>query len=281
MKLNKEFELIDNKLDKLIKDAERRILLEYQVVLKELRKELASLYEKYSVDGKLYLTDMNKYKRIDALEKKIEENINALYVKNRSVIYNTLKDSYLQSATLTTGVISEATGKTLKAVERKLNVSKVINEEMAGLNWGKRIGKQRQDIIFAVEKSVRQGLKEGQTYRTMAEGIKKELGKDAPRTTTIARTESGRVISTGQKEALDESKRQGVKMLKTWNTVEDERVRAFSNGDSADHKKMNGVTITYEEDFELPTGSTGFGPRLTGNASDDINCRCFISIEIV
>jgi hypothetical protein len=93
---------------------------------------------------------------------------------------------------------------------------------------------------------------------------------------TIARTETRRVISVGQTDVLDKVP-ESVGLLKKWVTVKDKRVRSFSKGDKADHAKMDGKTIPYNEDFVTPAGSKGKAPmQLKGAkaAADSVNCRC-------
>jgi len=283
--LKKEFELLDEGLDKIIRKAERAILKEYSIALKALKAEVADIYEKY---GPVTLVDMQKYDRIKKLEKAIEENVNELYKTNRSLINSTLRESYVASAIGTKEIIETNVKKTLRAIAKPIDVTKTINNEMAGLAWTDRLNKRRSDLIFNIGATIKQGLQNGESYNTMARRLNKVVLESTPKgykgdavnTLRVARTESTRVISVAQTDTLDRAKKQGVKMMKTWRTMKDERVRGLNPKDRMDHVRMEGVTIDYEKDFVLPDGSKGPAPHQIGN-ENDINCRCFLEISLV
>ena len=144
---------------------------------------------------------------------------------------------------------------------------------MAGLKWTERMGKHREDVIWSIQKEIKQGLTQGDTYGTMAKRLKKELEVSTSKCNAIVRTESHRVHAQAKVDTLDSIVKHGVKMTKTWLSSIDERVRS-------QHASMHGVTIPYEEDFILPDGSRGKAPGLIGEPQHDINCRCIITINV-
>jgi hypothetical protein len=276
--MKKEFELLEDNLDKIIATAERNVIREYQKTLKAIKAEIAEIYEKY---GEPTLVDLQKYDRINKLDKKMQEEINKLYVTNRSLINTTLRDSYIGAYAGTKAIIEGESKKTLRAIVKPVNVTKTINEEMAGLKWADRVSKHRSDLIYDVQAVIKQGLQRGDSYSTMAKELNKKiieitpkgLKGDVSKSTTIVRTESQRVTASAKKEVIDVAKSQGIDLTKTWNSVEDERVR-----DS--HVKMDGQTVPYDGMYTLPTGEKVVGPHLTGIAKEDCNCRCFESYEL-
>ena len=64
--MKKEFELLENDLDTIIALAERNVIREYQKTLKAIKAEIAEIYEKY---GEPTLVDLQKYDRINKLDK--------------------------------------------------------------------------------------------------------------------------------------------------------------------------------------------------------------------
>lgn len=60
---------IQGDLFKRIDKMEQEIVKSYKVALESIQQDLAGLYRKYVKDGKLYWTEMNRYKRLQALEK--------------------------------------------------------------------------------------------------------------------------------------------------------------------------------------------------------------------
>ena len=82
-------------------------------------------------------------------------------------------------------------------------------------------------------------------------------------------------------------------MVKTWHTMKDERVRpqrvyktksGWKQGKSKgkyDYQKMEGVQVPINEEFTLPSGAKTQAPGKSGVAGEDINCRCFLSYDVV
>lgn len=279
MMSKRDFKRLHRDIDRLIMQAEKGIFSNYEAALKELKGEISKLYEKYSIGGKLTEREMLKYNRIKALEKDIVLTVNMTYERNHEEIANTLKRAFRDTSKSLMTIVSEETGKQLKAITKARDVNKTINDNMAGLNWAERQGKHRADLIYDIQKTVKEGIAQGDTYRTMAKRLNKEVDVSMNKATTIVRTEAARVNAAAQKETLDKVEAAGVKMTKTWNNVMDERSRGYEETDETDHMAMNDVTVPYGDNFTLPDGVETFAPKMTGEAKHDINCRCFIAVE--
>ena len=277
--IDKEFLELDKQTQKLISKHERNIKKNYKKALDDLRKQVADLYEKYGdADGKLSLETMNKYARLDNLKKSIQDSLNEVYKANKQEIYTNLKEVYKLNSE---GVIKPLeksisylpnTKINFDGILKTLDVAKTINEEMAGLNWAERLGKHRTDVIYNVEKTVREGLYNGDTYKTMATRLKDSLEGDVINPTRIVRTEGARVMSTAQTDVLNKVADK-VPMKKIWLSANDERTRDT-------HIAMHKKEVDYEDVFILPDGTEMFAPLQGGNAKNVINCRCVMSIRI-
>ena len=171
-------------------------------------------------------------------------------------------------------IVEKATGRKLLGIVKEVDVSKTINNEMAGLRWIERMGKHRADTIWNIQKEIKQGLTQGDTYGTMAKRLKKELEISASKANVIIRTEGHRVQAQAKSDSLDSISKHGIKMTKKWLSAKDERVRS-------EHSAMDGVVVPYDEDFILPDGARGKAPGLIGEPQHDINCRCIITIDVV
>ena len=145
---------------------------------------------------------------------------------------------------------------------------------MAGIKWAERYGRHRNEAIYNIQRAVKQGLEEGDTFSTMSNRLRQAMEGDVLQPTRVVRTESKRVQAKSQKDSLDHAFKQGVEMIKTWRTSKDERVRDK-------HEPMEGVTVPYEDDFILPDGTRTFAPGLSGVAEHDIHERCFMEIEFI
>lgn len=255
---------------KKIKQLERNLIKNFKGTLEELKRELAHLYEKY---GDQLEDEMYKYNRMEKLDKTIREHINELYSESNKEIARTLRESYRETSKSVAYIVEMEIGSTLKPITRAFEVNKTINEKMAGLNWAERQGKHRADLIYELQKEIKQGLDQGETYSTVAKRLTRSMNTSVGKANTIARTETNRVMATAQKDTLDKIRRDDVEMYKVWNTVSDERVRS-------EHAEMDGVEVPYDDDFTMPNGAKGFGPQLIGD-HNDINCRCFQTIKFV
>lgn len=275
--MDKEILKLEEQTQKIIKKYERRIASGYGSALAEMRKEIASLYEKYSDDeGKLYLDEMNKYERIDKLKKAITITLSTLYVANRKEINSALREIYQFNTTGFVPPLERSLGDLpfkirFDGIINKLDVSKVINEEMAGLNWAERMGKHRSDVIYNVEKTVREGLYNGEPYRKMATRLKDSLQGDVLRPITIVRTEGSRVMQQAQLDIMDKVAEQvGVK--KRWVSSRDERTRLS-------HKALDGKAIPYNDLFTFSDGTQTPAPGISGSPQNVINCRCVLTYD--
>lgn len=253
---------------------ETTVARNHRKVLDDIRFRLAKIYESYEINGQLTYAEMLKYNRLQKLDKEIESMIKDLYKTNDNLIKGHLTAIAKETYDQTVGIMEEAAKKELKGVAKSFKVDKTVNEQMAGINWPARMGKHRADVIWDIQKEIKQGLTQGDTYSTMAKRLKKELEVSNSKARTIIRTESARVHARAKEESLDAIAKEGVRMEKTWLSSQDERVRSS-------HADMNGVTIPYEDDFELPGGYRAKGPmdaRLP--AGEVINCRCILTVEL-
>lgn len=273
MKLDKEFLKLQQYIERMSRMRENTIARNHKKVLDELRKRLARLYELYEINGQLTYDEMVKYNRLQKLDKEVEKMIKELYKDNTKLIRGHLRAITRETYTNTIELLETASKRRLKGIVKELDVTKTINEQMAGLKWTERMGKHRNDVIWDIQKEIKRGLVQGDTYGTMAKRLKKELEVSTSKCNTIVRTESHRVHAQAKVDTLDSIVKHGVKMTKTWLSSRDERVRS-------QHSKMDGVTIPYEEDFILPDGSRGKAPGLIGAPQHDINCRCIITVNV-
>lgn len=79
--------------------------------------------------------------------------------------------------------------------------------------------------------------------------------------------EANRCFNSGVIEAV-----RGVKgVMKTWETMGDERVRET-------HEYLEGMTIPFDEEFVTIGGDSAMAPGMFSDAENNVNCRCWISV---
>jgi uncharacterized protein with gpF-like domain len=249
----------------------------------EKQKAIKKAYDEITAQAaKIYgndwtYADLMKFSRFTKLEKSMQKSIDKMYKEIRGLIETDLEINYLESATteyeglLTSGV-------KLPSIKKLYNAKAAIEVPFGGVVWYERLGQNADEVLVDLSNTIRSGIYNGVSYSNMTKELQGIFGSDKVLNDTIARTETRRVISVGQTDVLDKVP-ESVGLLKKWVTVKDKRVRSFSKGDKADHAKMDGKTIPYDEDFVTPAGSKGKAPmQLKGpNAKADvINCRCIM-----
>ena len=271
--LEDEFIKLEVKIGKMSNVAMYAVAVNHKKVLDKLRNIMTRLYEEHENEGKLTYDEMTKYNRLKKLDNEISALIDNLYQDSAKLIREHLKSIVEETSLYTIETIERATKRRLKAIVKAVDVGKTINDDMAGLKWPERMGKHRADVIWDIQKEIKRGLAQGDTYGTMSKRLKKELEVSQSKANVIIRTEGHRVHAQAKTESLDSIAKHGIKMTKKWVSSKDERVRS-------QHAEMNGVVVPYEDDFILPDGAKGPAPGLIGQPQHDINCRCIMTIDI-
>lgn len=271
--LNKSTEQINRSLGQRVKGAEKEIAKQYAILLNEVRKELATYYEKYEVEGKLTYADMAKYDRLTKFMKYVDGLLTSHYSWLKKVIYTVLGESYLDGYYLTAWAVEVST-------LSRLNYSTIAAETIAAAidnpltDLSKRIHKNMQNSIFEIRNVVTSGLVQGQTYGTMAKGLKEALALKTYEAVRIVRSESHRVSEQSKLDSVIHANKNGIVTMKTWMSMEDGRVRkGISN-----HRKLNDKKLPIDGLFDDGL-CKGLAPgQLMGSksGSSNINCRCIL-----
>lgn len=158
-------------------------------------------------------------------------------------IWGSASNYYPQAGSLTDLLVRNKTAELKK-------IQSVIETGLRNGTGLRETGRQIQAIIG--DEAVKAGL---QTYTGARAGAAK-----------IARTEGLRNLTSGFMAEIQQAADQGLDVQKMWLATLDGRTRhSHANTDGQIRKK--------DENFNV-NGSEGQAPRLTGVASQDINCRC-------
>jgi uncharacterized protein with gpF-like domain len=280
--LDKTTEQLEKLLDERIEGSERAVAKRYTLLLDEIKKEIAKLYEQYETDGVLTYAEMAKYDRL----KKFLAYINHLLTKNyndvKQSIYDTLNEVYTVAYyQMAWAIETDTLSKLAYSTVTPETITKTIENPIAGLTLSETLEKNRRNIIYKIQQEVTQGLVRGETYRTMAKRLTDTLEGDVRKAARIVRTESHRCSQQAQLDSAVHASKHGVVTMKEWGSMEDRRVR---KGDS-NHRKLDGKKIPLDASFDDGL-SEGLAPgQLMGvnSARSNINCRCilFYSVEKV
>ena len=124
---------------------------------------------------------------------------------------------------------------------------------------------------------VDQNMMEAAIYRniageTFADRVEKHVrNRDVPALQTLVESEYHRVHEEGVADGVKQVAREktGIKVLKTWRTVGDDRVRDT-------HDFLEGMTVPLGEVFTTYDGDSALMPGGFMNAENNVNCRCWI-----
>lgn len=278
------------------KKAEKEIRKIYKELLKELNGFLGNIYATYSEDDMLNYADLAKAGMDARFLEEVEQRINGISPKVSKEIQETVQQTYEACYDGMRNAVVKAAGNrellqqafaTVQACTPEV-IRAAVNNPVSGLTLKDTLEKHRREIIYDIKKNIGVGLRNGDRYSTMARRIAESLDGDYKKAVRIVRTEAHRVRETGFNDAataIDETLKKGTSgyvMAKTWHTMQDERVRPQKQKRKKyNHVKMDGVTIPQNELFKLPSGATCKAPSQTGVAGEDINCRCYLSYDLV
>lgn len=278
--------------------AEKEIRKIYKELLKELNGYLGNIYATYSEGDELNYSSLAKAGMDARFLEEVEQRINSVTPKVAKQIQETVEATYtacydgMVDAVKKAGSNRELLQKAFESVSAVTPdvIRANVNNPVSGLTLKDTLEKHRKDIIYDIKKNIGVGLSNGDRFTTMAKRIAESVDGDYNKSVRIVRTEAHRVRESGFNDAatsINDTLKQGKSgyvMAKTWRTMQDERVRpnkAKGKSKKYNHVKMDGVTIPQDELFKLPSGATCMCPSKTGVAGEDINCRCYLTYDLV
>jgi len=223
-----------------------------------------------------------------AMDSTIENLKNERYPRrlndsSRSAIVATVTALWQETTNETADYMQEffASGfKNLRTKAERTEVKQRIIREYID-RYGAR---QAAQIIRTTERQVRDmvngGLARGESINEVFKNLTNKIPAIADqRATVITQTE---IHATNQYASQQMAIRSGLRLRKTWDSVNDENTRDFGEVghiSAFNHRVMNGVTVPVSAAFPVPT-LTGSVERLLfpgdpkGSAGNVINCRC-------
>jgi hypothetical protein len=242
---------------------------------------MAKQYEQFEKDGKLNLQEMLKFDRLKKLNQRMEHILSAHYKDFGSTLFKAMGETYKEGYYLTGHAMEMHIKKKIgyRAV-RPETFKAMLDNPVNGLTLNQRLQQRRAYIIAQIQRQITLGLQNNESYSTMAKRLKGELEGDAIKAMRIVRTEGHRVQESAKHDAMDVADKNGVIMLKQWNTLEDERVRPEKGkGGIANHRKLNNKKIPMNQLFDDGL-SKGPAPGQLPAAASSINCRCFLTYSV-
>lgn len=272
-------------------ESEKAIRQTYKQVLNSLREFIGVEYAQLAENDELTYEILQRNGEYARFLQEIDERIDGITPEVSAEIKSLSEDMYKLSYEGMVNAVEKTKGgaklseelQGLQAVSPEV-IKKAVENPVSGLTLSDTLEKHRKEIIYDIKRNIGVGLANGDRMSTMAKRIKESIDKDYRKAITIARTEAHRVREAGHGEAardVNEALKDGISgmvMMKTWRTMKDSRVRKTSK---ANHKNMDGVQIPVDEEFDLGHGVKAKEPGNSGNAANDIHCRCYLSYDLV
>lgn len=283
-------------------DAEKEIRKAYKALLKDLQAYIADVHARYAVDGSLSFAALQKAGYDARFLEEIEDRIMKSSPKAAKALHELVEDTYkLAYESMVQGVLQqEAAGLNDAFAEAIAITPDQIKNVVKNPVMEVALEKNHKDIIYEIKQAVAVALMNGDRYTTTAGRIAELLDSDKgayKRALRIARTESHRVSEMGNHDAalrIDEELQKGtsgLRFVKIWRTMKDERVRPQRRkgkkgkkivmGGGPNHMKLHGQTVLENEPFQLGGGVEAMSPGQSGVAGHDINCRCYASRRLM
>ena len=137
---------------------------------------------------------------------------------------------------------------------------------------GKELMMEVEPSVSKAEEVINKPI-DGKTFR---DRVHEYLNGDMGDTTGTPVEAIARVAETDSVRIYNEAKlitgKENGATIKTWHTMEDWKVRDT-------HTVLNGVTVPIDGYFYTYTGAKTLAPSQFGIASEDVNCRCWLTVK--
>lgn len=263
--------------DKLTIAAEKELLKQYKVALDNIRKEIATVFEKYASGKVLSYADMNRGKRLAKLDELITKEVSQLSKKTLNTTDTVINAVYSDQYYRMVYAIERGTTLTVAMpILNRASIAAAVTNPFANVNWKASNAEHLTKLKKTVFDEFVQGVIQGKGYAETARAIKKRVEISATQAKTIVWTETHRVHTQGRLDGIRlgemAAKRHNLVTYRVWDATLDGRTRLSHGAADGQKADKNGkFTIS---------GILCDGPGLVGVASEDINCRCRVRFEI-
>lgn len=216
------------------------LLRVYRRNLDDVRDQIAKIYARYTVDGKLNLSSEQRYNVLLQLERQLSEQMQELGEKTVNKTTEILTDVYNESYAKTAFVIDKGTQAFQSFSLLKPEIVKAaVTAPIEGKTFSNRIWANVDDLAVRVKRDVEKALIQGQSVEKLARSIKSTFGSAAYQAKRVISTETARAVSAAQNEIYRTS---GVVRRVMWDATLD---RKTNEEDSALDGKMWDMNETH------------------------------------
>jgi len=270
-----DYKKLDEKaLDEPLQALEDTFREEYNKYLSDINGYIDDIYNEYednngNIDytlliGTLLLT------RTKGNIKNINSSLQSFKLAELNNFFSTVYDAGFNG---NKELFEKEIGQLLNANIDKVKKNKFISNPIAGATTAERMERNKNQLDFKASQTLENSLQENKTATQTKKEVKKVYDSDFNNANLIAEAKGHRIVEEGKLALAAAVISQGIEPTKTWESMEDSKVRPA-------HNLLNGTTIPIDQDFISENGGKGPAPGQMGVAADDINCRCFLSYNI-
>lgn len=244
---------------------------------KTIKQKLKEFVAEFGDGTNMDKYEMMKYNRFNKLLEQYNEILKELEKNKYKLIKDSNVETYREVFNLNRFDVYQSVG--LELNFSKINQDTIllaIENPIKDLKLTELVKKNRVQNINIINNLLAQQILAGNSYKETAENLNKIFDIDLYKLERITRTENHRIKNIANRQSVDEiAKKYKREVFYTWNSAEDERVRT-------DHSIANGQTIKQGENFQVGLSSGQAPGNLFGSdsASQNVNCRCFLTEKI-
>ena len=192
----------------------KKLIELYEKQLEELSKDIAVIYQKLD----LTRTETYDLNRLLKVEEEISKRIKELGKQEEKLDAKILKEAYKEVNNILSKSFKELYGISFNEINKEA-IEKAILYPWSGLNFSKRIWKNKSKLALALEETIVRGITRGESYYDMSSRLSKLMNKSLKQSMTLIRTETANIVNTA---SIDRYKEYGIKKVQ-WITAADER----------------------------------------------------------
>ena len=264
-----------NKLTtKQLKELEEDINIIYSKATKKVLKQIRSLLAdlENGLEGVERLNAVNKLNRLEGILERIMEDIHNSNLETVKQINKHIIDTFINNQEYGAFLVENAAGVELKwSLYSRDTIKEILTGDSNPFYQLALDNFKDKDLIYrSLKRELTQGIILGESMNTISKRIQKVIGTNNYDSIRIARTETTRSENAGRLNSFKQAEKEGLELKKQWLSTVDSRTRES-------HLNMNLEAVALNDNF-----SNGLDhPGGNGKASEVINCRCSMSVELL
>lgn len=228
--LQKEIENIHEEMAKKAQKDSLPILQAYKRALNNIRGELGKIYSKYSQDGKLSVSDQQRYAVLAQMQKKLSQMAKNLGQVEDEKTTEILTDIFKESFYKTGYTIEKGIDVNIDySILRPEFIEKAVKMPIEGKTFSDRIWNNKTKLVNTLRKNLEDGMIQSKSIDKLSKNISQTMGSGAYESHRIINTEMARCVTQAQKQIYEES---GLVQKVMWSaTLEDNTCEECQNLD--------------------------------------------------